>query len=103
MTLKEHISDTDILTCCVGKCGNGCKGGDVKEAFDWIIEHGVCTGGRYKEKNVCKPYPFYPCNLHGNGTYYGPCPEDGFSAPKCRKTCQLTYPVTYENDKQKEI
>ncbi|KHJ94884.1 papain family cysteine protease, partial [Oesophagostomum dentatum] len=100
ITLKAHISDTDILACCVreDKCGNGCGGGNVENAFNWVVKNGVCTGGRYKEKDVCKPYPFYPCGQHGNQTYYGPCPEYGFSAPKCRRKCQLRYSVPYEND-----
>ncbi|ETN78880.1 papain family cysteine protease [Necator americanus] len=50
-------------------------------------------------RGVCKPYPFYPCGQYENQTVYGPCPKKLWGTPRCRKTCQLRYPVPYEKDK----
>ncbi|KHJ89786.1 hypothetical protein OESDEN_10380 [Oesophagostomum dentatum] len=98
-TFKVHFSDTDIIACCGKKCGILCKGGYTYKAFRYAIENGVCSGGRYGEKNVCKPYAFYPCGTHKGQKYYGPCPSKGFDDPKCRRTCKLRYPISYEKDK----
>ncbi|EYB96075.1 hypothetical protein Y032_0154g3023 [Ancylostoma ceylanicum] len=103
-TMKVHISDTDLLSCCGSTCGYGslctrCRGGFPFEAFLYMEREGVCTGGRYREKNVCLPYPLYPCGHHANQTYYGPCPEKRWDTPVCRKTCRRKYPKSYEEDK----
>ncbi|ETN71096.1 papain family cysteine protease [Necator americanus] len=100
-TRKILVSDADIFACCGIRCGVGCVGGSPIQAFRYVERVGACTGGRYREKNVCKPYPFYPCGQHQNQTYYGPCVEGNytFNVPKCRKMCQLKYLVPYEKDK----
>ncbi|EPB72630.1 papain family cysteine protease [Ancylostoma ceylanicum] len=78
-----------------------CKGGYVIEAFRYWTREGVCTGGRYKQKNVCKPYAFYPCGQHKDQPYYGACPQGSWNTPLCRKKCQFKYAVTYGEDKIK--
>nr|ABL85238.1 cysteine proteinase 4 [Necator americanus] len=94
-TNQKILSSADILACCGEDCGSGCEGGYPIQAYFYLENTGVCSGGEYREKNVCKPYPFYPCD--GN---YGPCPKEGaFDTPKCRKICQFRYPVPYEEDK----
>ncbi|EYB96081.1 hypothetical protein Y032_0154g3025 [Ancylostoma ceylanicum] len=100
-TMKMLLSDTDILSCCGRTCGLGCKGGYVIEAFRYWTREGVCTGGRYKQKNVCKPYAFYPCGQHKDQPYYGACPQGSWNTPLCRKKCQFKYAVTYGEDKIK--
>ncbi|EYB96069.1 hypothetical protein Y032_0154g3021 [Ancylostoma ceylanicum] len=98
-TIKVMVSDTDILSCCGSSCGIGCKGGYTIEAYRWMEREGVCTGGRYREKNSCKPYTFYPCDQHANQPYYGPCPEESWPTPKCKKSCHYKYPKSYPEDK----
>ncbi|EYC40335.1 hypothetical protein Y032_0619g733 [Ancylostoma ceylanicum] len=96
-TIKMHASDTDILSCCTN-CGKGCNGGFSIQAWNYIVKHGVCTGGRYGTQGVCKPYAFHPCGRRPNQTYYGECPGS-WPTPKCEKFCQKGYPKPYEEDK----
>ncbi|RCN34758.1 papain family cysteine protease [Ancylostoma caninum] len=98
-TIKVVLSDTDILSCCKGECGAGCWGGWPLKAYKWVERNGVVTGGTYRQKNTCKPYPFYPCGKHEHIPYYGPCPKEWWETPKCRKRCQLDYNKAYEEDK----
>ncbi|EYB95957.1 hypothetical protein Y032_0154g2962 [Ancylostoma ceylanicum] len=98
-TINPIISDTDILACCGVSCGNGCKGGWPIQAYSWMKRHGVVTGGKYEQKDVCKPYVFYPCGKHKDLPYYGPCPKDSWPTPKCRKICQRKYKISYQEDK----
>ncbi|EYB81603.1 hypothetical protein Y032_0378g287 [Ancylostoma ceylanicum] len=97
-TKKMDASDTDLLACCKN-CGFGCQGGYTIRAWEYLMNEGVCTGGRYKQKGVCKPYAFHPCGRHANQKYYGECPDEGWKTPKCRKICQLRYRKSYEDDK----
>ncbi|KIH62433.1 papain family cysteine protease [Ancylostoma duodenale] len=60
---------------------------------------GVVTGGKYRDENSCRPYAFYPCGNHANDPFYGPCPDDFWPTPKCRKTCQRKYNKCYREDK----
>ncbi|KAK6731338.1 hypothetical protein RB195_007671 [Necator americanus] len=97
-TIQSWVSATDILSCCKN-CGRGCYGGSAFSAFVFAQTEGVCTGGPYREPNVCKPYAFYPCGQHRNQNNFGPCPEGKWPTPKCRRMCQLKYNVIYEDDK----
>ncbi|CAJ0596280.1 unnamed protein product [Cylicocyclus nassatus] len=97
-SINVHISDTDIFTCCGEKCGDGCNGGNPIEAWNFVIEHGAVTGGRYFEIETCRPYPFHPCGKVGQ-IDYGQCPEEGYETPKCRKSCVQNYLVDYLKDK----
>ncbi|KIH57300.1 papain family cysteine protease [Ancylostoma duodenale] len=102
-----------------------CAGGWPIRAFNYFSLVGICTGGWYREKvrefliyfnysfgfeeiekkiavflkNVCKPYPLYPCGQHQNQTYYGPCSEKLWDTPVCRSACQFKYPIPYRQDK----
>ncbi|EYC19984.1 hypothetical protein Y032_0023g813 [Ancylostoma ceylanicum] len=76
-----------------------CNGGWTLRAFEYLRLEGVVTGGRYKEKGVCKPYAFYPCGRHANQKYYGECPLYGWPTPVCRKVCQRQYKKTWTQDK----
>ncbi|VDM78559.1 unnamed protein product [Strongylus vulgaris] len=97
--IKVHISDTDLLSCCGELCGRGCHGGLTSRGWLYFTMTGICTGGRYAEKDCCKPYAFYPCGEHKNQTYYGPCPKETWPTPKCRKICQLRSHKDYKEDK----
>ncbi|EPB70850.1 hypothetical protein ANCCEY_10056 [Ancylostoma ceylanicum] len=59
----------------------------------------VCalTNGRIND--ACQPYAFYPCGNHAHEPYYGPCPDELWPTPTCRRTCQLGYPIPFEKDK----
>ncbi|RCN47328.1 papain family cysteine protease [Ancylostoma caninum] len=96
---KLHLSDTDILACCGESCGAGCEGGWPIKAWQFIVRYGVCTGGKYGAKGVCKPYSFHPCGNHKNQMYYGECPNSSWPTPKCKKFCQRGYTKTYNKDK----
>ncbi|RCN32071.1 hypothetical protein ANCCAN_22127 [Ancylostoma caninum] len=61
---------------------------------------GICTGGRYKEKDACMPYPFHPCGKHKDQPYYGECPFlHGWPSPVCRQKCNRKYKKCYKDDK----
>ncbi|KHJ99390.1 papain family cysteine protease, partial [Oesophagostomum dentatum] len=96
--VKTVVSDTDILACCGIYCGHGCNGGYLDRAWIYATRNGSCSGGPYRQKGVCKPYAFHPCGKHANQTYYGEC-RGLEKTPVCRSTCQLGYPVKYEDDK----
>ncbi|KHJ99382.1 papain family cysteine protease [Oesophagostomum dentatum] len=95
---KSLLSDTDLLSCCGDFCGYGCGGGYIDKAWEYVAKSGLCTGGAYRQKRVCKPYPFHPCGKHANQTYYGECTTLE-KTPVCRSVCQLGYPKKYEKDK----
>ncbi|KHJ99381.1 papain family cysteine protease [Oesophagostomum dentatum] len=92
------ISDTDLLSCCGTFCGYGCSGGYTTKAWQYAVNSGICTGGAYRQKGVCKPYSFHPCGKHANQTYYGEC-KGTEKTPECRRICQLGYPKKYQEDK----
>ncbi|KHJ99399.1 papain family cysteine protease [Oesophagostomum dentatum] len=96
---NAHLSDTDILACCGILCGFGCMGGITTLAWAYFVREGVCTGGRYRERGVCKPYPFYPCGVHKDQPFYGDCPKGIWKTPTCRRTCQFRYNKPYLEDK----
>ncbi|KHJ94250.1 papain family cysteine protease [Oesophagostomum dentatum] len=96
---KMHLSDTDILACCGDFCGFGCKGGYPIQAWKYAVMHGVVSGGRYREKGVCKPYAFHPCGNNPGDIYYGDCPKDSWPTPRCEKFCQRGYVVPFFKDK----
>ncbi|PIO69115.1 papain family cysteine protease [Teladorsagia circumcincta] len=96
---KMILSDTDILACCGEFCGYGCHGGYLDKAWKYVQRNGVCSGGRYEEQGVCKPYAFHPCGQHKDQKNYGECPEHTYQTPACKKYCQYGYGKRYERDK----
>nr|CDJ88696.1 unnamed protein product [Haemonchus contortus] len=76
---------------------DGCEGGYPHKAWEFATKFGVCTGGRYQEKGVCKPYPFHPCDF-SEGKWYN-CPDHPFGTPVCKKYCQYEYGKRYDQDK----
>lgn len=47
----------------------------------------------------CQPYEIAPCEHHVNGSRM-PCSGEGHT-PQCVKSCESSYPVTYEQDLHK--
>ncbi|CAJ0594735.1 unnamed protein product [Cylicocyclus nassatus] len=76
-----------------------CNGGYMLKAFQFALLSGVVTGGLYKSKDCCKPYPFHLCGQHKGQPYYGECLKDNEVAPPCRKQCQFRYEKDYSVDK----
>ncbi|CAJ0594153.1 unnamed protein product [Cylicocyclus nassatus] len=95
---KTIISDTDILACCGSLCGEGCEGGVLLEAWEFVMKEGACSGGPYLAKDCCKYYPFHPCGKHAGQPYYGEC-SGTRKTPACRKTCAFGYKPKYDKDK----
>ncbi|XGW24170.1 hypothetical protein V3C99_005959, partial [Haemonchus contortus] len=98
-TRKTMISDTDMLSCCGLACGFGCDGGLAIGAWFYAQDFGVCSGGRYEEEGVCKPYVFHPCGFHKGQKYYGQCPKHVYKTPKCKSYCQYGYGKRYQADR----
>ncbi|EYC28871.1 hypothetical protein Y032_0007g3469 [Ancylostoma ceylanicum] len=48
--INRILSDTEVLSCCFGSCGFGCKGGYPARAFGYAWRYGLSTGGPYGEK-----------------------------------------------------
>jgi cathepsin B len=95
--LQTRVSTENILACC-NYCGYGCNGGYPMYAWNFWQYYGVPTGGLYQDTNTCQPYSFAPCDHHVVGKY-GPCGGDGYSTPKCKNTCQASYPTSLNDDK----
>jgi len=85
-----YLSDEDILSCCTF-CGSGCNGGDPLMAWKYWKTKGVVTGGPYGSDQGCLPYEIPPCGPQGCAT--------SSKTPKCQKTCEPSYTVSYKNDK----
>ena len=93
--VNARISTEDLVACC-GGCGFGCMGGDPLAAWTYFMDQGVVTGGAYNSHQGCQPYEIAPCEHHVNGTR-GPCKEG--DTPRCHKTCESGYSLSYEQDK----
>ncbi|XP_064652099.1 cathepsin B-like [Lineus longissimus] len=94
--VNAHISAEDLTTCC-GQCGNGCDGGFPPEAWSYWKSTGLVTGGQYNSKQGCQPYKVASCSHHVNGTK-PPCTGEG-PTPRCSRTCEPNYKVSYKADK----
>ncbi|GMT11864.1 hypothetical protein PFISCL1PPCAC_3162, partial [Pristionchus fissidentatus] len=97
------LSADDLLSCCGLSCGIGCKGGFNLRAWNYMLQHGICTGGGFYDNIGCKPYPFEPCGTHtvDGTTHYRNC--SGVAdppTPKCTSECtNAAYPKAYADDK----
>jgi cathepsin B len=67
-----------------------CNGGDHKSAFEYFINQGIVTGGKYESKTGCKPYPIQP-----------DLKEDSPTSTQCTNSCDVSYKNSYTNDKIK--
>ncbi|XP_077990210.1 cathepsin B-like [Glandiceps talaboti] len=92
-----HVSAEDLLCCCGFQCGDGCNGGFPSAAWEYWVNTGLVTGGQYGTNQGCQPYSLPHCDHHVTGKYQ-PC-GDIVPTPKCSKTCEEGYNVTYTADK----
>ncbi|XP_070534323.1 cathepsin B-like [Ptychodera flava] len=95
--VNVHVSAEDLLCCCGFQCGDGCNGGFPSGAWEYWVNTGLVSGGQYGTKQGCSPYTLPHCDHHVSGKYQ-PC-GDIVPTPKCVKSCEEGYNVTYENDK----
>ena len=84
--IKFHYSIEDIISCY-----DGCQGGSVDEPYFLWVGSGIVSGGPYNSHEGCLPYEVAPC---GNYCTIKP-------TPPCRRTCQKSYPKSYNDDKRK--
>jgi cathepsin B len=74
----------DVLECCT-ICGfsskQGCNGGYMEGAFNWVQKTGVCTGDQPGSTSLCKNYFLSPSS-------------NAKPAPACKKSCDATSSVT---------
>ncbi|XP_066980953.1 cathepsin B-like [Macrobrachium rosenbergii] len=92
-----RYSDEDLVSCC-WTCGMGCNGGWLKPSFNYWINQGIVSGGRFNSSQGCKPYSFYECEHHSEGER-PPC-EDILPTPDCTAECIPEYGLGYEEDKR---
>merc|ERR1711981_6957 len=94
---KVDYSAEDILGCC-RTCGMGCNGGYTAQTWNYMMSHGVCTGGLYDGEG-CKPYSIQPCVHHSDSTDRVNCEElDMEPTPSCKSYCDDSS-HHYESDK----
>lgn len=91
-----HISAEDLVDCCAS-CGFGCNGGYPEAAWEYFVHTGLVTGGNYNSNQGCQPYSIASCDHHVNGTK-PPCQGEQ-PTPKCKKTCESSYPTPFKADK----
>lgn len=65
----------------------------------YLSQVGLVTGGEYKDKSGCQPYPFPECEHHNNHTTYDPCQSALFPTPRCDRQCQSNYTNSFDSDK----
>ncbi|XP_072041557.1 cathepsin B-like [Amphiura filiformis] len=99
-TMQPHISAEDLLSCCrvcVPWQSPGCNGGYPIMAWNTWRAEGIVTGGQYNSNEGCLPYTIPACEHHVVGKLK-PC-GDILPTPECKKTCEASYKVSYEDDK----
>uniref|UniRef100_R4G4T0 Putative cathepsin l n=1 Tax=Rhodnius prolixus TaxID=13249 RepID=R4G4T0_RHOPR len=94
--ISVRLSAEDLVFCCY-TCGFGCDGGYPGAAWDHWVHKGIVTGGSYGSAQGCRPYEISPCEHHVNGTRK-PCGPSPKHMPKCEKTCQPSYKMSYKQD-----
>ncbi|XP_052261582.1 cathepsin B-like [Dreissena polymorpha] len=94
--VNAELAAEDLTACC-HTCGNGCNGGFLEGAWDYLKTSGIVTGGPWDSKQGCLPYEIKACDHHVVGKL-APCQGDG-PTPKCKKECEAGYNVTFTKDK----
>jgi cathepsin B len=95
----QRLSGTDLMSCCKTCAGSngGCDGGTPSHCWDYMVQQGIATGGKYGDNSLCLAYPFPLCNHHDNGTH-GTCAPQPYNAPTCFWSCDrnTTSKVSYD-------
>lgn len=89
-SLLFPLSAQDVCFCAAD---DGCQGGFVEQAFDYIRLHGAVTGSQYQGsgpfgKGMCSDFSLPHCHHHGStdvDPYPTNCPEQ--SSPACPTKC----------------
>lgn len=94
---KKFFSTAYLRSCCAtctwGTPPQGCMGGRAGPTWDWMVSHGLPTGGLYNSSEGCIPYDLAPCDhAHDGQETYPPCGEIS-PTPACTSKCQPNYPV----------
>ncbi|XP_065222150.1 cathepsin B-like cysteine proteinase 4 [Planococcus citri] len=86
----DELSSRFMLSC--DNNGDGCKGGYLDMAWEFLKKRGTLTGGEFGSKEGCQPYPFPPY------VWYLPFIE--YSTPQCLENeCNNeSYEYDYEPD-----
>jgi len=97
-TQQFRFSADNLVACCgmLSLCGFGCYGGYPSSAWRYWTKKGIVSGGPYHSNEGCQPYEVAPCEHHSQGSR--PNCTDKFSTPKCVKTCEPSYNVSYSDD-----
>jgi len=93
-----HISAEDLLSCCGFSCGMGCNGGYPEAAWSYWKRHGLVTGGQWNSTQGCRPYSIKSCEHHIVGPKPA-CQKAIVPTPRCERTCEAGYKVSYNNDR----
>eukprot|EP01135_Chromosphaera_perkinsii_P004017 Nk52_evm30s266 gene=Nk52_evmTU30s266 len=89
---QDFFSARDLMSCCP-YCGSGCEGGEAQDAYHYLVNTGIVTGGNWKSQLGCQAYPI-PINLN-HGTVHQ-------KTPQCLNTCtEKKYAKSYPDDKIK--
>ncbi|XP_065214871.1 cathepsin B-like [Planococcus citri] len=80
--INVNISINHLMTCAKTERLHGCHGGWEEEAWKFIKENGVVSGGQYGTFDGCQPFLIKPCSQK----YHMPCDDvDAALTPICRK------------------
>ncbi|KOB77611.1 putative C1A cysteine protease [Operophtera brumata] len=92
-----YFSAEDLVSCSHIN-SFGCDGGFPDAAWEFWKSDGLVSGGNYKSNQGCRPYSIPPCEHSVRGNRMN-CTGHGAKTPKCLRTCQGGYEVSYEDDK----
>ncbi|XP_014283241.1 cathepsin B [Halyomorpha halys] len=93
------LSENEIISCCK-ECGSGCHGGFHDKAWQYLVTHGIVTGGGYLSHVGCQPYEIPPCERVPSNSSRPNCQSLPVpQTPQCRTTCTNSfYNVSYSSD-----
>jgi len=98
---QRRISAEDLLECCGLGRSSKCHGGYVPDAWTYIKNIGVVTGGMYGDQKSCKPFSFPNCSHYSEDASKNPlCTNKSVDTPSCAYKCsgQDYTSVSYDDD-----
>lgn len=78
--ISRSFSPNNLLACCsvcYGTVGDGCQGGYMDRAFNFLRDTGVTTGELYGDASLCQPY------------FLAPTATVSAKSPACASTCAV--------------
>ncbi|KAF6217105.1 hypothetical protein GE061_001458 [Apolygus lucorum] len=96
------LSAEDLMSC---SSQDECKGGNDAQAWIYVKNYGIVTGGDFNSSIGCQPYTFPPCEHDVNGAKTS-CDQvripNGGLGPACQEKCtNADYKTSFANDKHK--